>query len=161
MVKRTAAPGEHILHLWERLGSKPGGKWLFSKLMARMVPYTGTARPNVTTLRPGRAEVVLTDRRGVRNHLGSIHAVALVNIGEFASGLALITALPSNWRAIVTELTAEYLKKARGRLTALSEFETGTLKPNTLQVTEASIVDEAGDVVARVRVTWDVREARG
>jgi acyl-coenzyme A thioesterase PaaI-like protein len=156
-VSDPAAPGHRLLQVWRTLHSVPGGRWLFAALLGRMVPYTGTMRARVLELEPGRAVVELPDRRRVRNHLGSVHAVALLNAGELASGLSVLTALPKGIRGIVTGLSAEYLRKARGRLTAHADVRAlglgQTREQRDLEVS-AEIRDASGEPVARVTARW-------
>ena len=148
------SPGAALLSLWERLHSWPGGKALFSALLARRVRYTGTIRPRVRELEPGRACVAMKDRPGVRNHLRSVHAVALTNLGELAGGLAMLTALPPDVRGIVVGLSTRYEKKARGPLVA----ECRCRPPRVTQATDFEVVsrvqDAAGDLVAVVTAHW-------
>jgi acyl-coenzyme A thioesterase PaaI-like protein len=123
-----------------------------------MVPYTGTIHPTIEEITPGRAQVTLRDRGVLRNHLNSIHAIALANLGELASGLALIAALPGSTKGIVTRLEIDYLKKARGRLTAVGKAEVPETinEPTTLQA-HATIRDIDGEDVATLTAHWQLR----
>lgn len=150
-----------VLDLWRRLAPLPGGRWLFGRLIAFGIPYSASTGARVRLLEPGHCIVVLTDRRGVRNHLNSIHAVALTNVGELASGLAMTTALPAGTRAIVTKLTTEYLKKARGTIVVESRVPDPPRPSVPMEVqVEATMIDAAGEVVARVQATWLVAPAQ-
>src|SRR5438046_858759 len=111
-------PAARLKSAWARLNSVPCGGWLVSRVVGWVVPYSRTVGAHVRELRPGYCRVTLRDRRKVRNHFQSIHAVALINLGELASGLATTLALPPDVRGIPIRVTAEYLRKARGRLTA-------------------------------------------
>ena len=115
------SPGQRLLRLWRRLHRLPGGTRLFSLIFGWRVPYSRSVRPHIRVLAPGHAEVEIPDRRGNRQHLGSVHAVALVNLAEQTSGLALLTALPNGIRGIVTQISMQYFKKARGPIRAVCD----------------------------------------
>jgi hypothetical protein len=112
-ITRMARPndsgtGERLRSAWGRLAPLPGGKRLFSLLFGRFVPYSGSVRPLIDALEPGHARVLLRDRRAVRNHLRSIHAIALVNAGRCPPGPRRER---SDVQAILTGITIEYEKK--------------------------------------------------
>ena len=132
----------------------PGGKRLFSKMVGRAAPYTGTIGGQVQEIRAGYARVKLADRRIVRNHLDSIHAIALVNLGEMATGLAFIYGLPNGTRSILTEISAEYLKKARGTLYAEATAPIPESSDRAEYNVTAEIRNTDGDVVTRVHARW-------
>lgn len=138
---------------WKRLSGTPLGKWVFSRMIGLMIPYTGTISPNVEKLAPGFAEVFIKDRRRHRNHLRSFHAIALANLGELTTGLALHFLLDAQARAILTSLNIEFLKKARGVITAKATIEQRAPFGGPI-VVEALLSDVHGDIVAKVRATW-------
>lgn len=136
---------------------------MFSRLVGLFVPYAGTLKADIVEMAEGGAVVEMPDRRGVRNHLNSIHALALANLGELTANLALLTLCPPNGRFIVTRLEVDYLKKARGRLTCTCDVPSD-LPWATIERTAATAIltDSQGDKVTRVTVYWklDIKAPR-
>ena len=135
--------------LWDRLNAVPGGKQLFSRLVGRLAPYTGSMGAIVHELGIGYARVTLADRRAVRNHLSCVHAIALANLAELTGNLALAYSLPDDARFIVAGLNLDYLKKARGTITGectIAPIESNARQEHDVPVT---LRDSQGDVVVR------------
>lgn len=140
---------------WRLLARLPGGRWLFSRFLGLMVPYSGSIRPRVHLLEPGRARVSIRERRRLRNHLGSVHAIALANLGELASGLAMTLAVPHGVRGIPIRLEIDYQKKARGTITADGRAAPPpAIREDIEDPATATLTDGTGEVVAEVKVTW-------
>ncbi len=148
------APGAMLERTWTRLSPWPGGAWLFSRILGFMVPYSGSIAPRVLELGPGRAKIALRDRRRVRNHLRSVHAIALMNLGEIATGLAVLVGSGDAVRGILVGLSMEYLKKARGRLVSECTCTVPRVTAPTDYEVTAEIRDAQGDVVARATARW-------
>ena len=116
------------LMAWRRLSPRPGGRWLFSRIVCLKAPYFGSIRPRFVDLRPGRCELRIRNRRAVRNHLGTVNAIAMCCMAELAAGTMIDATLPPTHRWIPRGMTVEYLKKAATDLHAVAEFA-AELKP--------------------------------
>lgn len=144
------------LESWNRLSKLPLGKSAWSKLVSARAPYFRSIAPQMVELRPGYAEVALTKRWSVTNHLGTVHAIAMCNLAEFAAGLTAEVSVPgATHRWIPKGMTVEYLKKAGSDLrgvcdcTPMPTFGAeGFDWPMTVNVT-----DTGGQLVFRAIIT--------
>ena len=154
------AVSERLITLWRRLSVLPGGKILFSKILGTMAPYSATIGARVERLEPGYAKVSLRDRRKVRNHLRSVHAIALMNLAELSTGLAVLSATPKDARGILTGLSMDYLKKARGKLVAECRCEIPATSERKEYRVRGEIRDATGELVAEANARWLIGPAR-
>jgi len=143
----TESKTNFIREAWNRLERVPGGKLLYSRMVGRLAPYTGSMGAVVQELSEGYSRITLTDRRAVRNHLSCIHAVALANLVEMTGNLALGYSLPDDARFIVAGMGLDYVKKARGTITG--ECRTPAIDSSAKQEYQIKVTlrDEGGDVV--------------
>ena len=154
MSKSRPSPGAALRRAWARLSPLPGGPWLFSRILGWMNRYTGSVGAVVRRLEPGDVAVELKDRARVRNHLDSVHAIALTNIAEQASGLAVLTALPSSVRGIPVHIGISFAKKARGTLLAECRCSVPAVTADTEYEVTSIVRDAGGEEVAKATVTW-------
>lgn len=144
------APGRNMIRsTWDRLAGLPGGKRAFSLLIGRTARYTGSIRAQVVELRHGYSKIEMGDTPLVRNHLKSVHAIALANLAEMAGNLAVAYSLPDDARFIVAGLTMEYVKKARGTITAEGTPPEIASSEKREYPVEVTMRDPAGEVVAK------------
>jgi acyl-coenzyme A thioesterase PaaI-like protein len=148
-----SGPEAIVMEKWKRAKGTKLGRWFFSRGIGRLAPYTGTIGARVELLETGRSSVRMRDRKAIRNHLDSIHAVALANLTELSGSLAIIASMQPKTRMIPVRLETEYLEKARGTVTAEGRCEIPEPGFEGELVGKVSIRDLAGDEVARGKVT--------
>jgi len=112
-----------VLDLWNKTATLPAGKRIFSIAFAQKAPYFATIRPRFVEIRPNRAELVIPKRRGVHNHLGTVHAIALCNGLEAAMGALAEASIPSDKRWIPKGMDVSYTAKATTDITCIAETD--------------------------------------
>lgn len=143
-----------LLNLWRRLNRKPGGAWVFSRLICAKAPYFGSIKPLFTVLEPGRCEVTAKKRRAVTNHIGTFHAIAMCNMAEVAGGILTEISVPPTHRWIPKGMTVQYLKKAETDLRAVCVLDPlpAFAQASDLPVT-VNVLDSRGEEVFRAVIT--------
>ena len=111
-----------VLKLYRKLARLPGGKWFFSRAVCFKAPYFASIRPTFDELRPGYCEAHMKNRRRVRNHIDTVHAIAMVNLCELVAGTLSEVTVPTGMRWIPKGMTVEYLRKATTDLRAVCQI---------------------------------------
>lgn len=143
-----------VLSAYRTLARWPAGRWLFSRLVCWKAPYFSSIAPRIESLEPGRCVASLRHRRGVTNHLGTVHAIALCNLAEFTGGLACDASIPASMRWIPKGMTVAYLKKAMGtmRATATPAFPPREAAEGYELPFEVVVEDPRGEAVFRASI---------
>jgi uncharacterized protein (TIGR00369 family) len=145
---RSKTAATWIREGWQLLSGVPGGPRIFGRLLGLAIPYTGSLGAEILLLEHGHARVQLVERRAIKNHLNSIHAIALCNLAELTGNLALVYALPEDSRFIVTALSIEYKKKARGVIIADCQCRPPTTSEKQEYELAVTLTDASEAVVA-------------
>lgn len=146
---------------YDRLQSLPAGlgNRAFEVLAGMIVPHAARMGFRIEDLTPRSIAVSMPDKRANRNHLRSLHAMALAHLGEFTTGLLLLYAVSADgYRTILTRYEIEYLHKARGTITGRATLKlpkTRSLDKRSVTIA-ASLSDRRGTVVARSKATWRI-----
>ncbi len=113
-----------VMNLYEKIHSLPiVGERLFSFAFAQAAPYFWSIRPRFKVIEPNHAELVIPNRRGVHNHIGTVHAIALCNGLEAAMGALAEATIPGDRRWIPKGMEVSYTAKATTDITCIAETD--------------------------------------
>lgn len=140
----------YLLKLWAKANRLPAGKKWFSMIFARKAPYFGTIKPLVREVRPNYCEVAFKKRRGVENHIGTVHVIAICNALEMAMGAVAEATIPKHLRWIPRGMELQYTAKATSDILAIAETRPEDWQPGDLAVRVRAERDDGTVVVEGV-----------
>jgi acyl-coenzyme A thioesterase PaaI-like protein len=107
--------------LYTKLTALPLGNRLFSIAFGQKAPYFASIHPRVEAMRPHHGQVLVPKRRSVKNHIGTVHAIAACNGLEAAMGLLAEATCPPDMRWLPKGMEVNYLAKSTTSLTCIAE----------------------------------------
>ena len=112
-----------VMDLYTKVTKLPQGRRIFSLLFSQKAPYFATVHPRFVELRPNYAELSIRKRRGVQNHIGTVHVIAICNGLEAAMGALAEATVPGDKRWIPKGMEVEYTAKATSDITCIAETD--------------------------------------
>jgi acyl-coenzyme A thioesterase PaaI-like protein len=144
--------------------------WLavLNRVLWWTIPFNRPHRIRIEALAEGEVRTVVPYRRASFNHLKGVHACAIATAAEFSSGLLLLTLLdPARYRLIMARLETDYLYQGKTDLVAATRLSRTELADRVLGPLQSrdtqhltlptEVHDRAGNLVARARITWQVK----
>ncbi|KAJ3204925.1 hypothetical protein HDU67_009207 [Dinochytrium kinnereticum] len=138
------------------------GNMLFNLVVSMGSPYTGSIPLAFKSLSKGKCIGVMRERRSIRNPFNSVHAAAMINMGEAVGAMAVmswIESQPKPMRAIPYKLSGDFKKKARGTLSATADLSEDMMLKSVSEGTAEVVTvirDSSGDVVSEVTALWKI-----
>jgi len=116
----TSTSKPRVLRAYEAAAKLPLGMHLFTTAVRTVAPYFLTVPAVTESLEAGQATVRMRPVPWTRNHLGTVHAIALCNLAEVSMGLVAEATVPTTHTWIPKGMTVEYKAIARGTMRAVA-----------------------------------------
>lgn len=144
----------NVLKLWENISKLPYGTKIFSKLVQYKAPYFKTMNVDIEELRPQYVRLRLKKRALVKNHIGTVHVIAICNLLEMAMGIAAEVSVPSTLRWIPKGMDVNYISKGDTDIIGVAEIEKEAWKPGDLNIKVTAMNTSGVVVVEGVIKLW-------
>lgn len=137
--------------LYQRLTAKPLGRQLFAIGYMMRAPYFATVQPQVLQMAPNRGVVRIRKWRGVQNHIGTVHAIAVANGMEAAMGLLAEATVKPGTRWIPKGIALDYITKAPSSVECIAQTDPADWEQPTPHEVHVRVVGKLADGTEVVR----------
>lgn len=130
-----------------------------TQLIGGVIKYTGHTGVVIEELTYNRSMVSLKNRTEVQNHIGTIHAVAMILLAETASGILIAMNLPDDKLILAKHLNTSFVKRSTGDMKA-----TATISQEQIDLVKSTekgelkidlvVTDETGIEPVKVEAVW-------
>lgn len=139
-----AANINQLNQMVRKIQTWPFGRFFLNVALSNKIPFVGTSKIKILEMTSTRLKVEIPNQRAVRNHIGQVHAAAMMCLGETASGLLAGMNVPDTSLPLIKEMKSSFVKRSTGKLTAVCELAPGQ---------ESLFITEKGEIRLRVQIT--------
>lgn len=161
MPSKSKSKKSQLRMAWELTSKLPMGIRLrsFTLLFGSTIKFFGTAGLRFTEVEPGRMVVKIRNQKKVQNHIKGVHAAAMALLGESATGAVFGFSLPGDKLPLVKNMTVDYVKMAKGDLTAVATLSRDDLArmatdPKGEVDVKVTVTDETGNEPIKASFIW-------
>lgn len=148
------------LALYRKCLQFPFGSHIFSWGVGFIAPYFSTIRAHFDELKPNHVQVSIKNRRSVRNHFKTVHAIAMCNMAELAGGMMTDVSIPKGSRWIPCGMTVEYVKKAKTNLRAIADGTGIDWTQDGNVVVPVKVYDTKDEIVFTADITMNLKHKK-
>jgi uncharacterized protein (TIGR00369 family) len=134
-------------------------KQMLNAFVRQQVKFLDTVDIVIEEMTESKCITSIVNQTKVQNHVGTVHAAAMILLAETATGMALSMHISDNSFQVAKEMNVKFLKLAKGNLRAeatITEEQIQLARNNEkgeITVT-AKVIDEAGNVPLEYTCTW-------
>ena len=137
------------------------------KILGLVSPFNSHLKARLLNWTKESASLEVPLHRGVKNHIGGIHAGAIFTLGETCAGLVIIKNFSfSKYRPIMTDVSVKYSIQARGKITGVTTVKRSSINkvnqglmsgsPQTIAL-ETRILNSKKEELALVKTKWQIK----
>ncbi len=128
-------------------------------LFRTVVPYIGTTGVRFEVCTVSRVETSLANRRPARNHIGQVHAGAMVLLAETATGILVGMNTPDTSVPVVKTIHTDFVRRSQGAMRAVATLTVAQQEQiRTLEkgetVVAVTVTDESGREPIVCEMVW-------
>jgi acyl-coenzyme A thioesterase PaaI-like protein len=130
-----------------------------SKAIGGFVKFTGFAGVTYEKMSPNEVIVSLPNKNEVQNHIGQLHAAAMILLAETATGMVVGMNVPDDRIMLVKSLNTKFVWRSTGAMKAIAtlsqeqtEYILQTEKGEVL--VPVTVLDETGAEPIKVEAIW-------
>jgi acyl-coenzyme A thioesterase PaaI-like protein len=133
--------------------------WLLSWVIGRVVPFTGTAGLQYERMTKQEVIISCANRRKVRNHIGQIHAAAMVLLAETATGMVVGMNIPDDKIPLIKYLRTDFVRRSQGAMRAVATLTADQVQQILREekgevLVPVTITDESGEEPIKCEMCW-------
>lgn len=152
-----------------RIEKLPKGlrNWATNFAFGRAVPFVRTAKVHYEKTTANEWIAHVPNKRRVRNHLGQVHAGAMMTLAESVAVTMMAQSLPPDRLPLVKSLHAQFVRRSSGKIRAVArltdaQLESIRTEPKGEVTIEVEVRDETGEAPVLITVVpaWTSRKKR-